>query len=57
MTDDWPPEVRQRNVAATPLGRMGTAEEVASVVVWLASGASSFVHGAHVDVNGGLHMD
>jgi 3-oxoacyl-[acyl-carrier protein] reductase len=57
MTDEWPPEVRERNVTATPLGRMGTAEEVASVVVWLASGASSFVHGAHVDVNGGLHMD
>ena len=43
-------------VAATPLRRAGTGREVASVVVWLASDAASFVTGAHVDVNGGLLM-
>ena len=57
MTAAWPPEVRERTVGATPLGRMATSEEVAQTVVWLASDAASFVHGAHVDVNGGLHMD
>jgi NAD(P)-dependent dehydrogenase (short-subunit alcohol dehydrogenase family) len=36
---------------------MGTAEEVAAIVCVLASEAASFVHGAHVDVNGGLLMD
>jgi 3-oxoacyl-[acyl-carrier protein] reductase len=57
MTVAWPADVRERNVRATPLGRTGRPEEVASVVVMLASDAASFVHGAHVDVNGGLLMD
>jgi len=47
---------RETTIAATPLGRAGTAEEVASVVVWLGSDAASFVTGAHVNVNGGLLM-
>jgi NAD(P)-dependent dehydrogenase (short-subunit alcohol dehydrogenase family) len=57
MIAAWPAEVRERTVAQTPLGRMGRPEEVAAVVVMLASDAASFVHGAHVDVNGGLFMD
>lgn len=57
MIAAWPREVRERTTAATPLGRVGGADEVASVVAWLASDAASFVHGAHVDVNGGLLMD
>ncbi len=50
-------EDRERTIAATPLRRAGTAEEVAEAVAWLLSDASSFVTGAHVDVNGGLLMD
>jgi 3-oxoacyl-[acyl-carrier protein] reductase len=57
MIAGWPAEARERTVAATPLGRMGTAEEVAAIVVVLASDLASFVHGAHVDVNGGLFMN
>lgn len=57
MTAAWPPEVADRVIGQTPLARMGTAEEVAAVVCMLASDAASFVHGAHVDVNGGLLMD
>jgi NAD(P)-dependent dehydrogenase (short-subunit alcohol dehydrogenase family) len=57
MTAGWPPEKRDPTVAATPLGRMGTAAEVAAMVVVLASDAAGFVNGAHVDVNGGLLMD
>lgn len=57
MIGAWAPETRERTVAATPLGRVGTADEVAATVVWLASGAASFVHGTHLDVNGGLLMD
>jgi len=40
----------------TPLGRNGTAEEAAAAVLFLASGASSFVTGAILDVNGGRFM-
>ena len=43
--------------AGTPLGRIGTVEEVAAVVLFLASDGASFVHGAHIDVNGGILMD
>ncbi len=50
------PGDRDRTIAATPLGRPGTAEEVAEAVVWLVSDASSFVTGAQLDVNGGLLM-
>ena len=57
MLDGWPQEALERTVAATPLGRMGTPEEVADTVVWLASDRASFVHGAHVDVNGGLYTN
>ena len=57
MLDGWPQEALERTVTATPLGRMGTPEEVADTVVWLASDRASFVHGAHVDVNGGLYTN
>lgn len=57
MIDGWPDEARDRTLAATPLGRIGTPEEVAAMVVVLASDAASFVNGSHVDINGGLLMD
>jgi 3-oxoacyl-[acyl-carrier protein] reductase len=48
------PDVRQRVAGMTPLGREGRAEEVANLVVYLASDAASFVNGANVDINGGI---
>jgi len=48
------PEVRQRVAGMTPLGREGNAEEVAQLVVYLASKAASFVNGTNVDINGGI---
>jgi 3-oxoacyl-[acyl-carrier protein] reductase len=57
ITRSWPDDARTRVIAGTPLGRMGTPEEVAGIVVMLSSEAARFVHGAHVDVNGGLLMD
>ncbi len=42
--------------ANCPLGRMGTAEEVAAVAVFLASRHASFVSGATINVSGGLLM-
>lgn len=38
---------------AVPLGRPGSAREVAEVALWLASDAASYVHGTIVDVAGG----
>ncbi|MEZ5669620.1 MAG: SDR family oxidoreductase [Alphaproteobacteria bacterium] len=42
--------------ATIPLGRLGTAGEVAAAVVWLASDASSYVTAQTVNVNGGLYF-
>lgn len=47
----------QENVlAAIPLGRLGTPEEVASVVVFLASDESSYITGITVDIAGGRYL-
>ena len=40
-----------------PIGRMGTPEEVAEVVVFLASDASGYLVGETIEINGGLLMD
>lgn len=46
-------ELVNRIGPTVPLGRAGTADEVAQVVAFLAEPASSYVHGAIVDVSGG----
>jgi 3-oxoacyl-[acyl-carrier protein] reductase len=46
----------QRFADGMPLKRIGTAEEVASVIVFLLSDAGKYITGAMVDVNGGLLM-
>jgi NAD(P)-dependent dehydrogenase (short-subunit alcohol dehydrogenase family) len=43
----------ERIGAVAPLGRPGEAEEVARVILWLASDESSYMSGALVDVSGG----
>ena len=46
--------VRANVAGATPLRREGKAAEVADLVAYLASGESSFITGASLDINGGL---
>ena len=49
-------EEKKKVISAIPLGRLGTMEEVASVVVFLASDESSFITGVTIDVNGGRYL-
>ena len=53
---DNPLEVVEAGIAACPLGRMGRPEEVAAVVLFLASTHASFVNGATINVSGGSIM-
>lgn len=50
------PERMEQYRRETPLGRNGTAEEVASAVHFLASDASRFMNGAILDINGGRFL-
>ena len=46
-------DVKAALIAAHPIGRLGLPEEVAELVVWLASSRASFVTGAYYPVDGG----
>ncbi|HET7758241.1 MAG TPA: acetoacetyl-CoA reductase [Steroidobacteraceae bacterium] len=50
------PERLEKIVAGIPVRRLGTPEEIASIVAWLASEESAFATGADFSLNGGLHM-
>jgi 2-keto-3-deoxy-L-fuconate dehydrogenase len=45
---------RKAFVARQPLGRIGTAEEIASIVLWLASDDSKYATGQNFIVDGGI---
>ena len=57
MTHALSEEQRQAMLAAIPLGRAGTPEDIAGVVGFLASPAASYVTGTTVHLNGGMFMD
>ena len=49
-------DVLDKIVATIPVKRLGTPEDIASMVSWVASDESGFATGADFSVNGGLHM-
>ena len=48
------PELRSKMESATPLGRIGEAEDIAATVVFLASRAGGYITGKILEVDGGL---
>jgi 3-oxoacyl-[acyl-carrier protein] reductase len=52
-----PGEMFQRFIPNIPMGRAGTSEEVADVIVFLASPAARYLAGETIEVNGGMWMD
>jgi len=50
------PEVLEKIVATIPVKRLGTPDEIGSIVGWLSSEESGFTTGADFSCNGGLHM-
>jgi NAD(P)-dependent dehydrogenase (short-subunit alcohol dehydrogenase family) len=50
------PEQEARTIAATPLGRIGSPEDIAGVVAFLASEDARHVTGHTIDANGGFFM-
>ena len=53
LSEGAPPDVQEQLKAATPLGRLGEAEDVAAAVLFLASDEASFMTGAELVVDGG----
>jgi 3-oxoacyl-[acyl-carrier protein] reductase len=49
------PDAAQATVATIPLGRSGTADDVARAAVFLASEFDGFINGATLDINGGVY--
>jgi 3-oxoacyl-[acyl-carrier protein] reductase len=56
MTHGLPEGVKTALLAQIPLGRLGTAQEVAHAVLFLASREAGYITGIELHVNGGMHM-
>ena len=54
MVKSMPPHVLDTMVLRTPMGRLGTPEDVANAYLWLASDQATFVHGTVLSVDGGV---
>jgi 3-oxoacyl-[acyl-carrier protein] reductase len=56
MTEVLAADLKQKMIDQTPLKRIGSAEDVAHAVRFLASDEASFITGHVLDVNGGMYM-
>jgi 3-oxoacyl-[acyl-carrier protein] reductase len=56
MTDGLPDTVKTALLASIPLGRLGSVDEVAHAVAFLASPQAGYITGTELHVNGGMYM-
>lgn len=57
MLETFEKHVLQRDIAVAPMNRMGTPQEIADVVLFLASSKASFIQGATFVVDGGYTIN
>ena len=56
MTEVLPEAQKAALLAQIPLGRLGTPEEIAAAVAFLASPGGAYITGSELHVNGGMYM-
>jgi len=56
MTRELPEAQRETLIQQVPLGSLGTAEDIANAVCFLASDQANYITGETLHVNGGMHM-
>jgi 3-oxoacyl-[acyl-carrier protein] reductase len=56
MTEDMTDKARESMTEQIPLGRLGSAEDIASAVIFLSSDQSAYITGQVLGVNGGMYM-
>jgi 3-oxoacyl-[acyl-carrier protein] reductase len=57
MTDGLAEAQKTALLAQIPLGRLGTPQEIAAAVLFLASPAAGYITGTELHVNGGMFMN
>ncbi len=57
ITKTWTPEHRANVLKNLPLGRLGTPEDIANLILFLSSSASDFIDGESVLINGARYME
>jgi 3-oxoacyl-[acyl-carrier protein] reductase len=56
MTAELPEEIKVQMLARIPLGRLGSPNEIAATVAFLASPSAAYITGETIHVNGGMYM-
>jgi len=55
MTDNLPDEQKEALASQIPMGRLGSVEEIAQVVLFLAGNGGSYITAQTIHVNGGMY--
>ena len=57
MMQYWPEEKKQAMAEKIPVRRLGTPQDMSSLMCFLASDKAGFINGETVNINGGYYMD